>query len=81
MSSHYFYGKPIPRHSEQERIQRLLAKYKGEEVTEELKRKVWEELQREKHRGTLTIPFKLAIRRDAYNLYPPFLEVILDTKL
>ncbi len=79
--SHPFYGVDILRHREQDYIRSILNKYKNEPVTEELKKKIWEELQREKHLGNIKIPFKVAIRRDPYGKYPDVVEVILDTKV
>ena len=78
---HPFYGKEIIRRQEQEYIQQLLRKYKDLPVTEELQSKIWDELQMEKHLGRLTIPFKVTMRRDAYQQYPAYIEVILDTKV
>ncbi len=78
---HYFYGKPIVADQEMEYIQKLLAKYKNEEVTEELREKIWNELQWEKHLGNISIPFKIVARKDEYGRYPDTIEVILDTKL
>lgn len=78
---HYFYGHPIIRRKEQEYIKKLLMKYQHESVNEELKKKVWDELQMEKHYGRITIPFKLAVRKDPEGKFPDILEVILDTKV
>lgn len=79
--SHPFYGQVIIRRKEQEYVQGLLKKYQHEPVTDELKKKVWDELQMEKYRGNITIPFKLAVRRDPYGNFPDCIEVILDTKV
>ena len=79
--AHPFYGYEIIRRKEQEYIKQLMQKYQNEPVTDELKKKVWDELQTEKYRGTITIPFKLAVRRDPYGKYPDLIEVILDTKV
>lgn len=76
-----FYGKEIIRRKEQEYIHHLLKKYKDESPTEELKAKIWDELQMEKHKGSITIPFKVVMRRDIYKKYPDYIEVILDTKV
>lgn len=78
---HPFYGHDIIRRKEQEYIQNLLKKYKKERVTDELKQKIWDELQMEKHLGRITIPFKVVTRRDASGRFPEFIEVILDTKV
>lgn len=79
--SHPFYGQDIYRTPEQVYIRTLLKKYENHPVDDELKRKVWEELMREKSQGKISIPFKIAIRRDATGKFPPFLEIILDTKV
>lgn len=78
---HPFYGFHIIRRSEQEYIQELLKKYKNETVNDDLKKKVWDELQMEKHEGRITIPFKIALRCDPTGKFPDYLEVILDTKV
>lgn len=78
---HPFYGKEIIRRSEQEYIQELLKKYRGMPVNDELKQKIWDELQMEKHYGRITIPFKLVLWRDPTGNYPEYVEVILDTKV
>lgn len=78
---HPFYGHDIIRRKEQEYIKKLLEKYQKEPVSEELKKKVWDELQMEKHLGRITIPFKLATRRDPYGKFPDRIEIILDTKV
>lgn len=78
---HPFYGEEIIRENQQNYIQEFLKKYKSEPVNEELKKKIWEDLQMEKYEGRITIPFKVTLRRDATGLYPDFIEVILDTKV
>lgn len=76
-----FYGTEICRSQQQELIQQLLKKYQNEKPSEELKKKLWEELQMAKHAGLVTIPFKITERRDPYHVFPPYIEVILDTKV
>ncbi len=78
---HFFYGKPVYRQQEKEYIQQILKKYQHEPVTEELKKKIWDELQMEKHLGKVTIPFKVVMRRDSYNRFPAYIEIILDSKV
>lgn len=78
---HHFYDQVIVRRQQKEYIQQLLKKYQHEPVSDALKKKVWDELQMEKHRGHVTIPFKLAVRRDPYGRFPDLIEVILDTKV
>ncbi len=78
---HPFYGVDIYRGKEQEYIRSLLKKYKHEPVTDELKAKIWDELQMEKHLGRVTIPFKVIMRRDASKKFPDYIEVLLDTKV
>lgn len=78
---HPFYGREIIRRKEQAYIQQLLKKYRQEPVTEELKAKIWDELQMEKYKGTVTIPFKVVMRKDAQKKYPDTIEIILDTKV
>jgi hypothetical protein len=76
-----FYGFDIIRSQQQEYVNRLMKKYQNEVVNEELKKKVWNELQMEKYLGNVTIPFKLAVRMDPYGNFPNAIEVILDTKV
>lgn len=76
-----YYDKDIYADREQAYIKKILRKYKKEPPTEELKKKIWEELQHEKFLGNISIPFKVILRQDVYNKYPPYIEIILDTKL
>jgi hypothetical protein len=78
---HPFYGIDIIRRQEQAYIKNLLKKYRHEPVTDELKGKIWEELQMEKYHGRVTIPFKVVMRRDALKKFPDYIEIILDTKV
>lgn len=78
---HPFYGQDILRNREERYIETILKKYKNEPVTDELKMKIWNELQMEKHLGNINIPFKVVMRRDPKGQYPEFVEVILDTKV
>lgn len=78
---HPFYGFDIIRQQQEDYIKELLSKYKKEPVSEELKKKIWDELQMEKHRGAITIPFKMTSRRDPYGRFPEIIEIILDTKV
>lgn len=78
---HPFYGYEIIRRNEQAYIQNLLKKYKKERVTDDLRKKIWDEMQMEKHLGKITIPFKVVTRRDPSGKFPDFIEVILDTKV
>jgi len=78
---HPFYGIEIIRQKEHDFIQKLLKKYRHAEPNEELKAKIWEELQMEKYKGNLTIPFKIVLRHDSQKKFPDYIEVILDTKV
>ncbi len=81
MHEHPFYGYDIIARNEMQYIQEILKKYKNMKANEELKKKIWDELQMEKHLGNIKIPFKLAIRRDPMGNFPDVIEVILDTKV
>lgn len=81
LHEHPFYGVDVVRRQQQEYIQNLLKKYKKEPVSEELKKKIWDELQMEKHLGRIIIPFKITSRRDPYGKFPEQIEIILDTKV
>jgi len=76
-----FYGYEIYRDRQQDYVKSLLRKYKDEPVSDGLKKKIWDKLQMEKYDGRLTIPFKLATRRDPKGRVPEYIEVILDTKV
>ena len=78
---HPFYGFEIIRRKEQAFIQNLLKKYRNQPVSEELKAKIWDELQMEKYKGNVTIPFKVVMRKDSLKKYPDYIEIILDTKV
>jgi hypothetical protein len=78
---HPFYGEVILAGREQQYIQKLLAKYQKEKVTEELKKKIWEELQMEQYHGRIKIPFKIALHCDPTGPQLDYVEVILDSKL
>lgn len=78
---HPFYGADIIRREEKEIIQEILKKYKGQEVNDDLKKRIWDELQLAKHHGIITIPFKIAVRKDPLGKYPNYIEVILDSKV
>lgn len=80
-SHKFFYDDPIFRDEQQAFINKLLKKYKKEPATEELRQKIYDELAAEKAKGTLRIPFKVVLRKDPNRLYPPLIEVILDTKV
>jgi hypothetical protein len=81
MHKHPFYGHHILLRNEREYIETLLKKYKKEPVSEELKKKIWDELQMEKHFGRITVPFKLKLVEDPSGKFPPTIEVILETKV
>lgn len=78
---HLFYGEQIYRHRQEKFIKELLKKFEGKEASDELKKAVWDALQAEKAKGNITIPFKIAVRRDPYRKFPDKIEVILDTKV
>lgn len=78
---HPFYGIEVIRREEKEIIQQILKKYKGHEVNDALKKLIWDELQLAKHHGIITIPFKIAVRKDPQGKFPNFIEVILDSKV
>lgn len=78
---HPFYGYEIYRSQQENLIKKLLEKHRGKEASEGLKKAVWDELQMEKAKGNITIPFKMATRRDPYRKFPDIIEIILDTKV
>lgn len=78
---HPFYGKDILADREQEYIRQILSKYRLEKADEELKKKIWGDLQQAKFLGKVTIPFKVVLHRDQSGKFPSYVEVILDTKV
>lgn len=80
-AEHPFYGFDIIRSDENDKITALLKKYKNHPVNDELRKKIWDDLQEAKHKGIIKIPFKVVMRRDARNRYPSRIEVILDSKV
>jgi hypothetical protein len=80
-AEHPFYGVHILSDREQHHIQKLLEKFRGREVNEELKKDIYNELQQNKYLEKLKIPFKVVLRLDPYGKFPNYVEVILDTKV
>lgn len=78
---HPFYGTSIFRQQEQEYIRQILAKYRSFPADEELKKRIWEELQAEKAAGRIHIPFKVRLQVDPTHQFPNVVEVLLDTKV
>lgn len=78
---HPFYGVNILREREQNYINALLEKYSHLPANDELKKKIYDELQLEKYKGNVKIPFKVVLREDPSHKIPPYIEVILDTKV
>lgn len=76
-----FYGYEIVRREQQELIEKLLNKYRSLPADNNLKQKIWDELQMEKFKGNLTIPFKIALRKNISGNFPDYIEIILDTKV
>jgi hypothetical protein len=76
-----FYGVDIISRNEESKVRDILAKFKNEPVTDELKKRIWDELQAAKYAGEITIPFKVVTRRDSTHKFPEYIEVILDTKV
>lgn len=76
-----FYDKVIFRGQEQDYIKKLLEKYRKDPADDALKKKIWDDLQKEKAEGRITIPFKVVLRKDSYGRYPAYIEIILDSKV
>lgn len=76
-----FYGVDIIRRTEKEKVNIIMEEFKNEPVTDELKKRIWDKLQKAKHAGHIKIPFKVVTRRDRTNKFPEYIEVILDTKV
>ena len=78
---HPFYGIEVIRRNEEKYIKNVLKKYQNDTADDLLKEKIWDELQMEKYKGNITIPFKVVLRCDALKKFPNYVEVILDTKV
>ncbi len=76
-----FYGSEIICRDQKEKIEEILKKFKGLRPDEELKKKIWDELQNAKYLGIITVPFKVVLRKGAEGKYPDCIEVIVDTKV
>jgi hypothetical protein len=79
--NHPFYGVDILRARQQEYVNQILKKHKKRKADEALYKEIYDELQREKALGNLTMPFKVALRKDPTKTHPDYIEVILDTKV
>jgi hypothetical protein len=77
----FFYDKAIIARSEQEYINKILDKHRHEPADEKLMKTLWDELQEEKRLGHISIPFKMALRKDPSGSVPAHIEIILDTKV
>lgn len=76
-----FYGKEIDPKTEQRTIQKILSKFCSEPVSEDLKKKIYEELTAAKHIGKISIPFKIVMRKFPDERRQDYIEIILDTKV
>ncbi|MCH9610493.1 MAG: hypothetical protein S4CHLAM81_01370 [Chlamydiales bacterium] len=74
----FFFGKQIDPDQEKQVINSVLKKYRNERATEDLKKKIYDELVTLKFEGKISIPFQVALREDKFN---PFIEILLDTKV
>lgn len=81
MHDHPFYGETISRHAQQELIQKIIAKYKGQTPTDKIREAIYNELMDKKYEGLITIPFQVRMVKDEEGKYPSYLEVVLDTKV
>lgn len=82
-SSHHppFYGVEILREREQKKIKEFLNKWKGKPADEALKKEIYDALLKEREEGRISIPFKVALRKDPSKIHPDYVEVILDSKV
>jgi len=81
MSDQPFYDEPISRNQQKALINSILHKYREKKATEELKKSIWDELQLEKHKGRITIPFKVKLIKDPSQFRKDYIEVMLDTRV
>lgn len=76
-----FYGKEISPDIEKKIIQDILLKFKDESATNETLEKIWKELECNKLKKIITIPYQVVLRRDPKKQFPDYIEIILDTKV
>ncbi len=76
-----YYGKEICRDEEHLYIEKVLKKHKGEVATEELRKKIYDDLMWEKHLGHVTIPFKIVLVKDESGHGVDYIDILLDTKV
>ncbi len=76
-----YYGKVICRDEEHVYIEKVLAKYRNERATEELRVKIYDDLMWEKHLGHVTIPFKVILVKDESGHAVDYIDVLLDSKV
>ncbi|MFN0064767.1 MAG: hypothetical protein ACKVOH_00870 [Chlamydiales bacterium] len=81
MKNQPFFGKEIDPDLEQRYIKKVLHKYRLEIPSEELKKKIYNDLSDLKAVGKISIPFSVIFRSDDPSKHRPFVEVILDTKV
>ena len=77
----FFFGKKIDPDHEQAIIESVLKKYRMEEASEELRKKIYADLVALKENCEITIPFQVVLRKDFFNKHRPYIEIVLDTKV
>ncbi len=76
-----FYGRNIDPRQEKNEIEKILSRYSQEPVSEDLKKKIYDELTEARAQGKISIPFKVVIRKTPSNVHRDYIEVLLDTKV
>lgn len=76
-----FYGQEIDPDQQKKEIKKILSKHIHEPVSEELKKKIYNELIEAKESGKIAIPFKVVMRKSPDSVHRDIIEVILDTKV
>ena len=79
--SEHFYGAKIDREKDQELVQQVLNKYKGNTPNDKLKELIWNDLSSLKHQGSLKSHFKVELYEDPKGIFPSQVKVYLESKV
>jgi hypothetical protein len=79
-SHHPFFGKEIYPDKEKKEIEKILFKYRSESVSEDLKKRIYDDLTIAKEKGIINIPFKVVLRKSKFSRRS-YIEILLETKV
>ena len=77
----FFYDQPINCDFEEQRIKKILSKYQHTPFSEELKKRIYDDLTRAKAEGVIAAPFKVVTRKDPTGVHRAYIEVVIDTQV